>query len=273
MPAGLPPDTTEMIRRCLHHDPSQRPSAQDLTDSTHSLVRLERAISATSSDKIKESDMARHRSLAAAPHEDALALRHWSSLGQFSMHPSWVDSDSGVFSLQLVECDQNDWMENALVGDELTPKPFDAPSAKMATPKLGIVFKAKTPAGNFHDHWPKVARVDSGGLASLFPEIKANVELVRINGRPTPESFKEAVPMLKHKPCKLEFSTLDDAVESILAPTKRFGMHAPVVEAAIKGGIQAAFLVRRFEEGKSHHHAVQEITSKKRSLEEATKFA
>ena len=50
-------------------------------------------------------------------------------------------------------------------------------------------------------------------------------------------------------------------------------MHAPVVEAAIKGGIQAAFLVRRFEEGKSHHHAVQEITSKKRSLEEATKFA
>ena len=56
---------------------------------------------------------------------------------------------------------------------------------------------------------------------------------------------------------QLEFSTLDDAVESILAPTKRFGMHAPVVEAAIKGGIQAAFLVRRFEEGKSHHHAVQ----------------
>ena len=89
MPAGLPPDTTEMIRRCLHHDPSQRPSAQDLTDSTHSLVRLERAISATSSDKIKESDMARHRSLAAAPHEDALALRHWSSLGQV-MGPSWA---------------------------------------------------------------------------------------------------------------------------------------------------------------------------------------
>ena len=136
--------------------------------------------------------MARHRSLAAAPHEDALALRHWSSLGQFSMHPSWVDSDSGVFSLQLVECDQNDWMENALIGDELTPKPFDAPSAKMATPKLGIVFKAKTPAGNFHDHWPKVARVDSGGLASSEDDLREMQEVEDHLGSPALESAAEA---------------------------------------------------------------------------------
>lgn len=108
--------------------------------------------------------------------------------------------------------------------------------------------------------------MDEGLLASVFPEIRCaaplctytllvrikhpsgvpcwaplrcysvNVKLEAINGQPVPGTFKEAVPLLKKRPFTLEFSTLADAVESVLAPSKTFGVHAPVVAAAMKGG-------------------------------------
>lgn len=65
---------------------------------------------------------------------------------------------------------------------------------------------------------------------------RANVKLEAINGQPVPGTFKEAMPLLKKRPFTLEFSTLADAVESVLAPSKKFGVHAPVVAAAMKGG-------------------------------------
>ena len=129
------------------------------------------------------------------------------------------------------------------------------------------------------DHWPRVARIDEGMLASLYPEIKVNCALTKINGMPAPATFKLAVPLLKRKPFTLEFATLDDAVEMVLAPTKRWGVHAPIVAAAVKGGIQAAYLVKRFEEGKSHHKAAMSLDqsakaldAKQRDLDEAGVF-
>ena len=65
------------------------------------------------------------------------------------------------------------------------------------------------------------------------------MKLEAINGRPVPATFKQAVPLLKKRPFRLEFTTLEDAVESVLAPSKKFGVHAPVVAAAMKGGALA----------------------------------
>jgi|EP01046_Picozoa_sp_COSAG06_P032410 hypothetical protein len=62
------------------------------------------------------------------------------------------------------------------------------------------------------------------------------VKLEKINGQPVPATFKQAVPMLKQRPFTLEFSTLEDAVESVLAPSARYGVNAPIVAAAMKGG-------------------------------------
>ena len=52
-----------------------------------------------------------------------------------------------------------------------------------------------------------------------------SIRLTKINGMPAPATFKEAVPMLKKKPFTLEFATLEDAVETVLAPTKRWGVN------------------------------------------------
>ena len=71
---------------------------------------------------------------------------------------------------------------------------------------LGVVFKSKSATGKLTDHWPRVARVDPGKLASNFPEIKPLCRLVTINGEPAPATFKAAVPM----PTALDVRSLDD---------------------------------------------------------------
>ena len=126
------------------------------------------------------------------------------------------------------------------------------------------------------------------------------------------------MPLLKTRPYTLEFSTLEDAVESVLAPSRKFGVHAPVVAAAMRAGksrssarplpfgislscdsshtvdaepttnggtamrltiklschdcvlagIQAAYLVRRFEEGKSHHQTRAKLQEAEKMIEE-----
>ena len=60
------------------------------------------------------------------------------------------------------------------VADEEIPEEFDTqPSNRMKPEKLGLVFNSfNTVTGEKFNHWPKVARVDSGGLAGAFPEIR-----------------------------------------------------------------------------------------------------
>ena len=72
-------------------------------------------------------------------------------------------------------------------------------------------------------------------VASMYI-CRVNVKLEAINGQPVPATFKQALPLLRQRPFTLEFATLEDAVESVLAPSKKFGVHAPVVAAAMKGG-------------------------------------
>lgn len=57
-------------------------------------------------------------------------------------------------------------------------------------------------------------------------------------------------------------------------------IQAPIVAAAVKGGIQAAYLVKRYEEGRSFHKTAQSLEEtqqalegKQRDLDEAGKFA
>ena len=228
-PPGLSPKLSATIRRCLHHVPASRPTAKELSVTlmktmthTHRLKR-EASMNVTEASMRRESSTHSDQGMAAALDE----MGHWSSRGQYSPHTSYRDR-GGNFFLTVVDCDQNEWMENALTGAETEPAEFTAPPAPMKPEPLGVVFKSKSATGKLTDHWPRVARVDPGKLASNFPEIKPLCRLVTINGEPAPATFKAAVPMLKKKPFTLEFATLDDAVESVLAPTKLHGFHAPV---------------------------------------------
>eukprot|EP01043_Picozoa_sp_COSAG02_P010791 COSAG02_NODE_387_length_23294_cov_52.630610_13_plen_1964_part_00 len=259
-----------MIRSCLHHNPEKRPTAAQLVEAQLNMHRMIRHISQTRPGPVRESSEhlkgvtrwtdAVTKDFASSYGDQPDNRQFWTSAGQFTLHPSHYDSDSGKFALTVTDPDRNEWIENALTGDEETPAELHAPRETLPLEKLGIVFKrVHRSTGEKIDHWPNIAHVDERFLAAAFPEIRVGVKLEEINGQPVPRSFKEAVPLLRKRPYSLQFSTLGDAVESVLAPSKTFGVYAPMVAAAIKAGIQAAEMVNRFETGRLHRQTFQSL--------------
>jgi serine/threonine protein kinase len=215
-PAGLSWQCTDWMRRCLHTQPEQRPKAAELTEWLDDMRRrLDVAVEVQKKVKIKESGI-QHKVdkgwwITDRKHE--VDKVYWSPGGRYSLHPSirQITPTATTFTLQVNEITLDQWMETAFVDDRTPVEDLDTLPAT-AKEEFGLKFKIKNKRGEWEDHWPRVARVDKKGkdgkqtIASQFPEIQEGCKLTHINDAPVPKTFKEAVPMLKKLPLRLEFS-------------------------------------------------------------------
>ena len=106
-----------MIRQCLHHDPSKRPTAENLVEAQMEMVNTITKMRTDSRGPVRESsvhEMSHQTSISSDHSEEQDAEQFWTSAGKFTLHPNRLDSDSGTFSLTVNEVDANEWMENAL---------------------------------------------------------------------------------------------------------------------------------------------------------------
>ena len=113
----------------------------------------------------------------------------WSWRGRYSLHTSKQTSGANPgFSLNVIECTQDQWMENALVGKEKKPKPLGK-LAKLPLDKFGLVFKKPDGHGGTKSFWPQVTATSSGNtIADEFPSITVGSAITKINGNPVPET-------------------------------------------------------------------------------------
>ena len=195
MPDGLHPEVASIVRRCLHHDPSRRPTAKDLTKE---LIKCRQQLEA--SIKSKKNTKITGRDEALRKQEGASAVTEkvqWSivdtrnpevkarwSRGQYRLQRLHrrPDETGKPFSLHLRARTQGQWEEDALCGEETEPVESTHESTKASLPvqSLGLVFE---------DSWPKLARVrrrdelGNSTLAPRFPDFKRGCTLTRINGR------------------------------------------------------------------------------------------
>lgn len=106
-----------MIRQCLHHDPSKRPTAENLVEAQMEMVNTITKMRTDSRGPVREASVheMQHQTSNSSDHsEEQDTEQFWTSAGKFTLHPNRLDSDSGTFSLTVNEVDANEWMENAL---------------------------------------------------------------------------------------------------------------------------------------------------------------
>jgi hypothetical protein len=113
----------------------------------------------------------------------------WSRRGRYSLHTSKQTSGANPgFSLNVIECTQDQWMENALVGKEKKPKPLGK-LAKLPLNKFGLAFSRNDGHGGKLQLWPQVTATSSGNtIADEFPSITVGSAITKINGKPTPKT-------------------------------------------------------------------------------------
>jgi len=132
---------------------------------------------------------------------------HWSLRGRYSLYPSSLQTGGAGFTLKVVDCTLDEWMENALTGSDLQPEKLGKLS-KMKAHRFGLKFEKDDGRGGKAKTWPQVAEIEQGDtIAAEFPSIKTGCVLKKINGGVAPKTFKEAIPMLKARPLTLEFTS------------------------------------------------------------------
>ena len=90
-------------------------------------------------------------------------MQYWSERGRYSRSKSKYGE--GHFTLTVEAETEDEWVENALAGNELTTtssRPLPLVKALGVIPKsqFGIVFKHKDEFGVMRDKWPRIARID-----------------------------------------------------------------------------------------------------------------
>eukprot|EP01045_Picozoa_sp_COSAG04_P000845 COSAG04_NODE_24_length_37684_cov_50.391060_11_plen_2361_part_00 len=231
MPEGLTVQCARRLRGCLHVNPGRRPTAKELTVwVTKCRQALQDSMTAAAKTKItgaqlEEGDYSfmsrRSRTIVDRPTND-----HWSKRGRYSLHKS--TNVPGSFTLETVECTQDEWMENALAGDEKQPKPLGR-LARMPKSKFGLDFKIPDGHGGHETKWPMVTAVDAKGntIAAEFPAIQPGCTLRTINGQKVDDhfpTFKSAVKELKKLPLKLEFTSAVAEAQEAVPPWIRAGL-------------------------------------------------
>jgi serine/threonine protein kinase len=253
-PPGLEQLPADWMRRCLHTQPELRPTAKELTEFFDDMQRrLDVAVEAERLRKVREvgAQTIIDKGWWLTRRKDEPTKVHWSATGRYSVHPSLskITPAATTFVLVVKEVSIDQWMENALVGDE--PAPLGELDKLPNAPKeaFGLVFKCRNKRGEMEDHWPRVARVDlkdKNGrptIASQFPDVQVGCSITMINGEVVPGTFKDAQPMLKKLPLELEFS----------APAGQTDYSVP---AWLRAGLEEIGLVKLHESrprGPVHH--------------------
>lgn len=246
MPKSLSKDCAGRIRQCLHEDPAQRPSATKIASWVNTCRSdLAEAMKGKRKEVVRGRDMDKDggkslvkRSTRAI--HDRLD-EHWSLRGRYSLYPSSLQTGSAGFTLTVVDCTLDEWMENALTGSDSKPAKLDKLS-KMKASKFGLKFEKDDGHGKKAKTWPKVAAIEQGDtIAAEFPSIKTGCVLKKINNEDAPSTFKLAVPMLKSRPLTLEFTSAVAEHTNAVTPW----IHAALLEIG---------LVRRHEARKLLQH-------------------
>ena len=212
MPESLSPAIAKHIRKCLHQDPAQRPTAAMVTNWINNCrSQLGEAMKAEQNEVVRGRDMDKDggksqvRKNARAVHDRT--DEHWSLRGRYSLYPSSLQTGGAGFTLKVVDCTLDEWMENALTGSGLQPEKLGKLS-KMKAHRFGLKFEKDDGRGGKAKTWPQVAEIEQGDtIAAEFPSIKTGCVLKKINGGVAPKTFKEAIPMLKARPLTLEFTS------------------------------------------------------------------
>ena len=229
MPDGLNPDCAKWVRRCLHKDPLRRPVAKQITEWINQCRKAVEEGWEEEAKKISEASQNRGKQIEKFANCGITEKNHanWSDRGQFSLHKSQLGH--GAFCLEVAECRQDQWMENALVGDEEEPEPLQQ-LGKIKNPTFGLKFEDHDGHGGKVKTWPKVAHCDfkdkSGArtIAAEFPSVTPGCCITKINGKPAPSTFKAAAPMLKKLPLALEFTTAVAQSTAVVQPWLRAGL-------------------------------------------------
>ena len=186
---------SEMVRKCLHHDPSYRPSAKRLKDwlgkcrarLQWSIDYRKRMLETERSQLRRES---RSSSTATTGQEewsvvDSTHSENWNH-GRYSADAFNAYPDDAEFTLTINKHTRDDWEENALVRDQKEPVASEPNLQEVPMEPLGIIF----------DEWPTVSRTEKkdkhkvNTLASNFPELTSGCTLKKINGKDVPHSLE-----------------------------------------------------------------------------------
>ena len=196
MPSSLSPDCAKYVRKCLHTDPGRRPTAKQMSKWING-CREEVGEELKGSGKA----VVRERDVHSNAHSKKTHTRwpnsaihdrtndQWSRRGRYSLHTSKQTSGANPgFSLNVIECTQDQWMENALVGKQGKPTTLGK-LAKLPVDKFGLVFSRNDGHGGKLQLWPQVTATSSGNtIADEFPSITVGSAITKINGEPVPET-------------------------------------------------------------------------------------
>lgn len=188
---------SEMIRKCLHHDPSYRPSAKRLKDWLGKCrARLQWSIDYRKRMQETERSQLRRETRSSSTATSVSGQEEWSVVdstcsenwnhGRYSVDAFNAFPDDAKFTLTIHNHTRDDWEENALVGDQKEPVPSEPNLQRVPTEPLGIIF----------DEWPTVSRTVKkdkhkvNTLASNFPELTSGCTLKQINGEDAPASLE-----------------------------------------------------------------------------------
>ena len=161
--------------------------------------KLMLAMADSQREKVPESQGMQKRDVdrcSITDRNDATTSEFWSDGGRFSLNRCKVDRSSFPrrFRLEVFECTQDQWMENALRGTETEPEPFLPKLGKIPKLKFGLRFSKPDGKGGKENWWKedmvRVALVDTTSkdkngvtqptLAAEFPEICAGSRLFAI---------------------------------------------------------------------------------------------
>ena len=249
MPDNLSPDCAKRVRKCLHTNPGQRPSAKEIGVWINK-CRTALGDSMESSARVK----VRERDFHGSAHKGGKTTRwpnkaihdrndeQWSRRGRYSLHTSQLTCGTTPgFSMTVIECTQDMWMENALEGKETEVEPLGKLALLKPNP-FGLKFEKNDGHGGKLKLWPQVTEASSGNtIADEFPSITVGSAITKINGKPVPATFKAALPVLKRRPLTLEF-------------TSAVAESTDVVQSWIQAGLLEIGLVRRHENMKLIKH-------------------
>ena len=174
---------SEMVRKCLHHDPSYRPSVKRLKDwLSKCRARLQQSI-----DFRKRMQESERNQLRRTPSSDKSQQGEWSVVdrthpenwnhGRYSEDKFTENPDDATFSLEISNHTRDDWEENALVWDQKDPVPSEPNLEKVPAEPLGIIFDTRLNVSHIVDKEQNIRT-----LASRYPELTPGCVLKQING-------------------------------------------------------------------------------------------
>eukprot|EP01047_Picozoa_sp_COSAG01_P102000 COSAG01_NODE_31652_length_593_cov_6.738866_1_plen_197_part_11 len=158
IPEGMMPECAKQIRRCLQHDPTERPSAKDLADWLRKQREgLENYIRLQQGKKVRERDQMpsgqyqqKDWSIFVITDRSYAAAKYWNN-GLYSLHflTSVGKEEDAQFELSINPTRLSDWEERAIDIVALEPR-GEEQQQMLPTQTLGFVFG---------EQWPVIEKI------------------------------------------------------------------------------------------------------------------